>query len=490
MDFEELSNLSERELWTLFESTEDVEQGEVGLVLASKLNDVHEYAEAIAVAEIVVKLGERLASNWFIAEGYFWIGISNYRLQRYDESYEAYIACVDYYFQDGLERKAAHTMANAIDGLLQMHKYEDSYRLSMEGLVIARQIEAPVQIGRLGWQYMRACKALGHRQEIIDIAPEVIDAWNEVDDPSEVLRVREMYANALQELDRIDESLAIWKEIQKVARVLEFYGYEINAMIEQVQIYLNQDERTKALRTAETALELSLGRKMLWFASKLHWILGDSGLKDQEESLYHLREGIALIRTTSSADSWLYADLLISKIVTNQYYSEHASEFYDDCDALIAWSNKSEDRFRKRLFAEVKLLEHFVYFGEYETAESVFEIIGTILEKHDNESISLWMQISIAHAELRILLNNKEFEQVIAKGLECLSNFSESKNSNLHVMMAYEAVGDAMNAVNDARAVEMWNNAPILYGHKGFEYLAKSVAKKLLDQVTVPGQLF
>lgn len=490
MEFEELSKRPVRELWTLFESTEDVEQGEVGLALASKLNDTYEYAEAIAVAEIVVKLGERLVSNLFIAEGFFWIGISNYRLQRYDESYKAYIACVDYYMQEGSERQAAHTMANAIDGLLQMNKYEDSYRLSMEGLVLARQIDAPVQVGRLGWQYMRACNALGYQQEILNIAPEVIAAWNEVDDPNEVLKVREMYASALQELDRIDESLGIWKEIQRVARVLEFHTIEVNAMIEQVQIYLQQDERTRALRTAETALELSLSRKLLWYASRLHWIIGDSDLKGQEESIGHLNEGIALVRTTSGAESWLYAELLISKIIFTQYNSEYASEFYDDCDALIAWSNKSEDRLKKRIIAEVKLLEHFVYIGDFETADSVFEIISSIREKYGDDSLAPWAQISIAHAELQILLNNKEFELVISKGLEFLSKYSDSKNSNINVMKSYDAVGDAMSALNDERADEMWNNALILFAQRGFDYKAQSVAKKLLDRVTVPGQLF
>lgn len=490
MDHDALGELSTKQLWALFEENEDVDQGEVGIVLAGKLNHEGNYTEAIAVSEIVVALGEKLANNAFLAEGNFRIGWANFSLGRYDESYQAYKACVQYFLQDGMEYAAATSIGNAIDGLLEMDKYQDAFELSLEGFNLAKQVDATRQIGFLGRQYIRACMALGELDEIVRVAPEVIDAFSRINDAEEVVRVRELFADALTDNQMLEASLEVWKENAKVARVLEMYSFEGNAILKQAQILLQMGETARALPLAERALEFCLERKLLWLAAKAHWLIADSRTKSRKESLAHLDEGIAIIRTTSGADGSLYCDLLTSKVDLTMYSSEFAHDFFTSANALLEWSERSSKRIRTRLFAQVRLFERFLDDSRYEDAVEMNDLIHRTLSDIPEEDRPLWTMMAFGSCELQLLLHEGKFDEVVEKGLVFLSTFAEYRTQNFQIAIAYETVGDAYQALQNSQATEMWRNALILFSYMTFEVWAETVAKKLLDDVSVPGQLF
>ncbi|MFZ9693913.1 MAG: hypothetical protein ACO3BI_05060 [Candidatus Nanopelagicales bacterium] len=489
MDHEELRSLPIKKLWQLFEENDGVDQGEVGVVLASKLAKSRNQVESIAVAEKVVKIGETLANNYFVAEGYFWIGWSNYSLRRFDESYEAYKTCVGYYMQDGLEQSAATGIGNAIDGLLEMDKTQDAYEFSLEGLNLARKVNATREIGYLGRQFIRACRALNRLQEVIDVAPEIIHAWNQLNDSDEVVRVRDSYADCLYDVGELDLALELFRENEKVARVLEMRGYEAYAILKQARIHLDKGEKQRGLQIAERALEFCLERKLLWYAALAHYYIAESGIKSRIESLEHVDEAIALITTTSGADSSLYADLLTLKINMTQYFTEYADECYSALFDLYSWSSASADRIRQKAFVEVRMFEKYLDDGLQEDADEMYAQVQNTLKEFESGEHNDFLFIRFGATELQLLLSQQKFNEVIEHGFEYLQEYQQHRTYDIQIPIAYETIGDAFHALGDDRALEMWRNAVILFSHMDASIWAKDVAGKLLDTVKVPGQL-
>lgn len=489
MDYDNLSELSIRELWVLFDQHEDVDQGEIGLVLAEKLSKEGNPAEAIAVAERVVALGERLGNNHFLASGYFRIGWSNYALSRFDESYAAYKTCVNYFLVDGMEYAAAASIGNAIDGLLEMDKFEDALSFSLEGLNLARRYEETRQIGYLGRQYIRACRALDEIQEIVNIAPEIIDAWRQIGDAEEVVRVRELYADALFDVGDYETSLDTWRENEKVARVLEMRSFEANAILKQAHLHLLLGEPRVSVAESERGLELCLNRKLLWLAAKGHWLLAESGVFSRAESLQHIAEGLAIVRTTTGADGILYRDLLISKLGLSKYYAEFEEEFYSAAEALLKWSGTLPQRNPTMLYTQARVFERYLDEKRYDEATALYHPLKEALSKTDPDDIAVITRILFGTSEILLLLHQEEYQEVVNQGFVFLDEFAEIRTERFQFPVAYEAIGDALDALGDARAYEMWNNALILFGYMNLELGAESVAAKLLDTVKVPGQL-
>lgn len=489
MDHDELRSLPIKKLWTLFEENEGVDQGEVGVVLASKLAKSRDQVESIAVAEKVVVIGESLGNNYFLAEGYFWIGWSNYSLRRFDESYEAYKACVGYYLQDGLEQAAATSIGNAIDGLLEMDKFEDAYQLSLEGLNLARQVSATRQIGYLGRQFIRACRALNKTQEVVDVAPEVIEAWNQIDDPDEVIRVKEWYAESLTNLDQLDQAREIWKDIEKVARVLDLPRYQAFAMLKQAKIHLDSNEVKRGLQLAERALDLSVERKLLWYSALAHFYIAESRAKSRPECLNHIDEAIALVRATSDADGWLYADMLTCKIDMTQYQTEYVEDFTAALSDLYVWCGDAPERATRKALVEVRFFEQYLDDSMLPEAEDMYEKVKSTLAMLDDDAKVEHLLITFGSCELQLLRAQGKFEEVVERGFVFLQEYAEHRATNFQIPIAYETLGDALLELGDERAAEMWNSALVLFALMSFEYWAKEVAKKLLDRVIVPGQL-
>jgi tetratricopeptide (TPR) repeat protein len=489
MDHEELRSLSKKKLWTLFEENEGVDQGEVGVVLASKLAKSREEIEAIAVAERVVKLGESLANNYFLAEGYFWIGWSNYSLRRFDESHEAYKTCVSYYMQDGLEQAAATGIGNAIDGLLEMDKNQDAYEFSLEGLNLARQANATRQIGYLGRQFIRACRALNKTDEIVSVAPEIIEAWNQIDDPEEMVRVKEWYALALTDAGNFDEALESWQEIEIVARALELPRFQAYALLKRARIYIDLDDVQRGLQLAERALEFAVERKMLWYSALAHFYIADSKGLSFNDSLYHLDEAIALVRATSDADGWTYANMLRLKVNMTQYKSNLTSDFYGALSDLYAWCGDNPYRIEQKAFVEVRLFEQYLDDDMLAEAEEMYETVQQTLNSFEDKSDKQYLFIIFGSCELQLLRAQEKYQDVVDRGFVFLQEYAEHRTTNFQIPIAYETLGDALHALGDSRSLEMWTSALILFANMNFDLFAKELSNKLLEQVSVPGQL-
>lgn len=217
MDYEELAELSIRDLWERLNETQHMEKADTALVLSSRLLDQRSYAESVAVSEQAVKIGEQLQDSRVQGEAWTRVGICCYFLEQYSESVDAYMRSVPFLLSESDESSAANAIRHAIDGLMQLEKYEEAVRVAKEGQTYAEMANNDHLLAELLSAHANALVASDLQIEAIPVYESARAVWKRHQQVHRVIDTDAMLALCHEALGDSDMALSLLKNSYELA---------------------------------------------------------------------------------------------------------------------------------------------------------------------------------------------------------------------------------------------------------------------------------